>query len=145
MRVLSFFVLFAVLGVGVSFGYYMYRQLGTGTVTLSATPEFAPTADGSLCSSVDLTLSARSLSRWPLLMEDGQNLSGSFAVKGGPGTDIGFSIWSPTNRVVHLEPKRIHGGEFELLSTIRGEYDFEFDNRHSTFTGKHIELELCVS
>lgn len=63
---------------------------------------------------------------------------------GGKGKDVGFSIWSPTNRVVLFEQDRTHELDFEVVGTIRGDYRFDFDNRHSSFTDKKVTVSLCL-
>ena len=69
---------------------------------------------------------------------------GTVTVEGDEGKDVGFSIWSPTNRIVLFEPDRTHEVDFEVVGTIRGEYRFDFDNRHSSFTDKKVTVFLCL-
>ena len=66
-----------------------------------------------------------------------------FTVGGNDRQDIGFSIWSPTNRIVHFGEDRAHELEFEAVGTVRGDYRFDFDNRHSTFTEKKRAVTGC--
>ena len=123
----------------------MYRQLGTAIVTLDAAPQFVQNEEGNLCADVDLSVKARSLGRWPLLLEDGQDFNGVATVHGGPAADIGLRIISPTNRLVVFTPERQHEYEFAVTSAIRGEYTFELDNRHSTFKGKQVTISVCLT
>ena len=145
MRLVAGMSMLVVLAVGITFGYLMYRQLGDGTVALEATPEFKMTESGARCGEVDLVVAARTLGRWDVVLGDGQNVSGWVAVNGGDEVDIGFRVWSPSNRLVFFAPERAHRQEFELLSTIRGAYGFEFDNRHSSFTDKRVTVSLCLA
>ena len=59
--------------------------------------------------------------------------------------DVSLRIKSPSNRLVFRDVNRGHRQEFELTGTIRGEYVFEFDNRHSALTEKHITVSVCVT
>ncbi len=93
----------------------------------------------SLCGSIGSL--ARSLYNVP----KGKTITGAIIVGGNDQQDIGFSIWSPTNRIVHFEEDRAHELEFEVVGTIRGEYRFEFDNRHSAFTEKKFTVTVCVT
>ena len=145
MRSVGTLAMLIVLLVGITFGYIMYRQLGTGDETLSATPVFVATGDGSRCADVDLSVKARTLGSWQLVLEDGLFISGSVVVNGGVDSNIGFRIWSPSNRLVFHTPQRIHEQEFELGGSIRGGYTFEFDNRHSAFTRKNVTLVICLA
>ncbi len=145
MHKLAFLVLAVFVAAGLAIGYFMYRQLDTGTVTLNGSPQLEMNEQGELCGEVSFVLKARSLGRWLLPLEDGQTVAGVVAVQGDQAADIGVSIWSPTNRLVLVGSGRTHRQEFELVSTIRGEYRFEFDNRHSTFTPKRVTVSLCVA
>ena len=145
MHSIAAIAMLIVLGVGVTFGYLMYRQLGTGNETLTATPEFVATGDGSRCANIDLTIRARSLGSWQLNVEDGLFISGSVVVNGGVDSSIGFRVWSPSNRLVFHTPQRIHEQEFELGGSIRGGYTFEFDNRHAAFFKKNVTLAICLA
>jgi hypothetical protein len=57
----------------------------------------------------------------------------------------GKRIWSPTNRAVFFDSERTHETEFVVENTVRGEYRFEIDNRHSTFSGKDVTVALCLA
>ena len=145
MRIFGILILLSILGLGLGLSYSMYRQLGTAVVSLNAAPEYVQNEAGNLCADVDLSVKARSLGRWPLLLEDGQNFAGVATVQGGATSDIGLRIISPTNRVVVFTPQRQHEYEFAVTSAIRGEYTFELDNRHSTFTGKQVTISVCLT
>jgi hypothetical protein len=123
----------------------MYRQLRTGAITLEAAPQFEMNEQGVLCGDVDLLLRARSLSLWTLDVEKGQNVTGVITVDGNENRDIGLSIWSPSDHLVLFAPERAHEHEFELPNAIRGGYRFEFDNRHSSFTDKRIDVTVCLA
>lgn len=145
MRNMAVLALAVVLSVGLAMSYIMYRQLGTGTITLEASPRLERNGEGALCGDVDFVVAARRLGRWMLRTEKGQTISGVVAVDGGDDLDIGLSIWAPTNRRVFYEPERLHRQEFEVAATIRGDYRFEFDNRHSTFMQKRVRVSLCLA
>ncbi len=145
MRLLAMLLVVVALGAGAGMVYLMYRTLDTNTVVLSASPQFEQSGEAGLCGEVDLQIGARSVGRWLLAMEAGQTMSGVVAVQGNESSDIGFRIWSPSNRLVLFEPRRTHRQEFEVGPTIRGEYRFEFDNRHSAFTGKQVKVSICLS
>ncbi len=145
MQKLIVITLFAILAAGASVGYLMYRQLGTATVTLGGAPELAATAGGQQCGDIGFSVKARSLGQWLYNVPKGKTISGTFSVSGNDSQDIGFSIWSPTNRVVQFETDRAHELEFEVVGTVRGNYRFDFDNRHSSFTEKDVTVSLCVA
>lgn len=134
----------ALLLSGLVVAFIMYKQLGTDTVTLAASPDLEPTADGD-CGSVDLSIGARTLGQWYFEVPKAKTITGTVVVNGGESSDVGFSIWSPTNRVVVFNSTRTHETDFTVEQTIHGQYRFEFDNRHSTFTSKDVTVDLCVA
>ena len=145
MQKMLILLLVVFTAAGAPIAYVMYRQLDTGTVMLEATPQLEVNAQGQQCGEVNFMVEARSLGRWMLPVEDGQTVTGVVAVEGDETSDIVFRIWSPTNRPVLTGAERTHQQEFELSSTIRGEYRFEFDNRHSTFMPKQVTVSLCLT
>lgn len=145
MRALAISALLAVMVAGLFVSYLMYKQLDTKTVDLTAPIELEGTADRGRCGDVDFILAARTLGLWPLRVEKGQTISGVVAVDGGADLDVGLSIKSPSNRLVFRDANREHRQEFQLTETIRGEYLFQFDNRHSALTEKHIMVSVCVT
>jgi hypothetical protein len=76
---------------------------------------------------------------------DGETFAGVATVEGDERMDIGLTILSPSNRLVLFDPQRKHEHEFSVTSTIRGDYMFELDNRHSTFTSKHVTISVCLT
>ena len=145
MRFVAISALVAVMVAGLAVSYLVYKQLDTKTVDLAGAIELEGTEDRGRCGDVDFVLAARTLGHWPLRVEKGQTISGVVAVDGGEDLDVGLRIKSPSNRLVFTEVNREHRQEFELTGTIRGEYLFEFDNRHSAMTQKHIMLSVCVT
>ena len=145
MRVLAISALMAVMVAGLFVSYLMYKQLDTKSVDLAAAIELEGTADRGRCGEVDFVLPARTLGHWRLRVEKGQTISGVVAVDGREDLDVGLSIKSPSNRLVFRDVNREHSQEFELIGTIRGEYVFEFDNRHSSLTEKHIMVSVCIT
>lgn len=146
MQKWALLVLGVVLASGLAMSYGMYRQLGTSnTVTLEASPNFEVNAQGESCADVTFEISARLLGQWMFLVEEGRNVTGVVTVDGSETNDVGVSIWSPTNRPILVRRAPQHEQEFELISTIRGEYRFEFDNRHSVLNSKHVTVSLCVA
>ena len=144
MRAMAILVLAAVLGAGLGISYLVYRQLETKAVMLEATPQLARDERGALCGNVDLVLESRTLGRWRLRVEEGQAVSGVVAVDGEERLDVGVRIPSPNNRLVFFEAERQHRQPFELSETIRGDYTFELDNRHSVLTDKRVRVSVCV-
>ncbi len=145
MQKWALIVLVVFLAAGLAIAFFMYRQLGTSTVTLEASPNFEVNAQGESCGDVTFEIGARSLGQWMFLVEGDRNVTGVVKVDGSETDDVGVSIWSPSNRpiLVRLAPQ--HEQEFELISTIRGEYRFEFDNRHSALNSKRVKVSLCVA
>ncbi len=145
MQNLIVITLFLVLAGGAAVSYVMYRQIGTDIVTLNGTPELVSNEQGQACGDVGFAIKARALGRWMYNVPKGKTITGGFTVGGNDQQDVGFSIWSPTNRIVLFEDDRAHELEFEVVGTIRGEYRFEFDNRHSSFTEKKLTVTVCVA
>lgn len=134
-----------VLGSGLTIGVLMYRQLGTESSTLTGTPELVANESGAQCGKIAFNVGARSLAQWYYNLPKGKTLTGTVTVGGNAAYDVGFGIWSPTNRIVMIERERAHEIDFKVVGTIRGEYRFDFDNRHSAFTDKRITLSLCLA
>ena len=145
MRLMGIAALLLLLAVGLAMSYFMYRQLDTGIVTLEAAPQFVRNEQGSLCADVDLAIEARTLGRWLLLVEDGQDFAGVATVHGNKDSDIGLRILSPSNRLVMFEPERRHQHEFAVAPAIRGAYTFELDNRHSMLRQKQVTISVCLT
>lgn len=145
MRMLGIIAVLAVItAVGAIF-YVLYRQTDTSMTTLQGAPQYSPTANGEQCGEVDFVLGARKLGIWSLQVDDGQQLHATVTVLGGRNADIGLRVMSPSNRVVFFNPLRIRVEEVNLTPTIRGIYEFEFDNRHSAFTDKGIRVTVCLT
>jgi hypothetical protein len=83
------------------------------------------------------------LARWSLSLAAGQSAAISVSVGGDRTADIGLRVWSPNNRLAYAAPDRFHTIEFALDAQVRGDYAFELDNRHSTFTEKRITVSVC--
>lgn len=145
MRSIVMLAIAVVMGAGLGISYLIYRQLDTSTVALEASPQFERNEQGVLCGEVDFVVEARSLGRWLLPVEKAQTISGVVAVDGGQHLDIGFRILSPNNRLVLFHSERAQRHEFEVARTIRGDYQFEFDNRHSTLTEKQLTVSICLT
>lgn len=145
MRTVATFVLLFVLLSGLGVSYLVYRQLDTDTVLLQAPPQLEQSETGALCGNAAFAVSARTLGLWMLSVEKGQMVSGVVTVAGEEDADIGLKVYSPSNKLVLYEPDRKHQLTFELPPGIRGDYRFEFDNRHSAFAGKDIAVEVCFA
>ena len=145
MQVVGIVTMVVVIVAGVAVSYLVYKQLDTKMVDLVAAIELEKTEDRGRCGDVDFVVASRTLGRWSLRVEKGQTISGVVTVDGSEDLDVGLLIKSPSNRLVFREVKRQHRQEFEFTKTIRGEYLFEFDNRHSALTEKHIIVSVCVT
>lgn len=145
MKVVGIVTMLVVIFAGVAVSYLVYKQLDTKMVDLPAAITLERTGDGGRCGDVDFIVGARTMGLWPLRVEKGQTISGVVTVDGREDLDVGLRIKSPSNRLVFREVKRLHRQEFEMTGTIRGEYLFEFDNRHSALTEKHIMVSVCVT
>ncbi len=145
MQKLVILTLTVLLVSGLGISYLMYRQLGTDSEMLSGTPELVANGNGAECGEVAFSVGARSIGKWFFEVPKAKTITGTVSVGGDASRDVGFSIWSPTNRVVLFEPDRTHELDFEVVGTIRGEYRFDFDNRHSGFTDKKITISLCLA
>jgi hypothetical protein len=137
-------VLFLVV-VGAAISFVVYRQLETKTALIEAPVALAATEAGSRCGTVAFAVEPRTLGVWYFPAGEGQTISGFFAVEGDEARDVGFRVISPQNRFVADDVERSHVRAFELDAAVRGDYRFEFDNRHSMFTAKRIGLAVCLS
>lgn len=144
MQKLIILTLVVLLASGLMISYMMYRQLGTAKQTLTGTPVLVANGSGAECGQVDFSVRARSVGSWFFEVPKSKTITGTMTVSGDQRKDVGLSIWSPTNRIVLIEPERTHELDFEVVGTIRGEYRFDFDNRHSSFTDKHVTVFLCL-
>ena len=141
LAILAFVV---VLGAGLAIGVMMYRQLGTVEVMLTGTPVLVADSTGTECGEITFQIKARSKGEWFFNVPKGKTIRGTVTVGGSEAKDIGVTIWSPTNRIVLFIPERDHELDFEVVGTIRGDYKFDFDNRHSAFTDKNLTVSLCL-
>lgn len=142
MRLVLLSVLVLLLAAAAVAGYFVYRQVDTRTVTLAAALDVPA---GASCGSAQLTVGERTLGRWSLALAEGQGAAVSVSVGGRELNDIGLRIWSPNNRIVYAARDRFHAIQFTLAADVRGDYTFEIDNRHSTFTAKQIAVSVCFS
>ncbi len=145
MQKLIILTLSVLLAAGLGISYLMYRQLGTDSETLSGTPELVANGSGAECGEIAFSVRARSVAKWFFDVPKAKTITGTVTVGGDASKDVGLSIWSPTNRVVLFVPERSHELDFEVVGTIRGEYRFDFDNRHSSFTDKKVTIALCLT
>ncbi len=145
MRFVAMFTLLAVLAGGLGIAYIVYKQMDTGTVVITAEAHLEQTETGARCGDTTFTVDARTIGAWALRVDKGVIISGSVIVDGNEDYDIALRIYSPTNRPVFFEGNRMHEIEFELAPAVRGDYTFEFDNRHSTFTEKDLIVSVCLA
>jgi hypothetical protein len=145
VRTTALLVLVLVTVIGLAIGYFVYQQQRTKTVVIEAQAALAPTESGAQCGSVQFTVGPRTLGVWSFPAQDDTTVAGNFAVGGDSGQDVGFKLYTPHNRLVTGQGKRVHEEAFDLGRTIGGNYRFEFDNRHSTLTDKQVTLQVCVS
>ena len=145
MRLILIVAAFAILASGAVASYVVFKQLDTKTAVIEAAPQFEPADDGSLCGSVTFVLEQRTVAYWWLSAEKGTRITGSATVAGNKSLDIGLRVYSPSNKLLLGEPERHHAPRFELPVEVRGDYRFEFDNRHSIFTDKEITVSVCMA
>ena len=145
MRWVAVTALVLVLGASLAISYLVYRQLDTKTVTITDTAQLQPNGAGALCGSLSFSLDPRTLGRWLFPIKVGQQVSGDVTVDGSEAEDIGVRVWSPSNRLLLNRPVPQHSQQFQLVAPARGDYLFEFDNRHSALTAKRITIALCLA
>ena len=145
MRQLLLFLLLILLVAGGAIGFFVFRQLDTKTVTLAAALQMRPGDNTAPCGYAELDVNARTLARWSLPLAEGQAASLTVSVAGDERADIGLRITSPNNRTVFSPPDRFHELSFALGDTIRGDYTFQLDNRHSAFTEKRVTVSVCFA
>ena len=78
------------------------------------------------------------------MLEEDQIVRGTFEANGGFGrVDIIMRIMTPQNLLLHGTPRE-ENYDFFFPVTLRGEYQFVFDNRYSLFTSKSVGLYYCI-
>lgn len=145
MRWFAATVLVLVLGLALGVSYLFYRQLDTKTVVIAQAAQLEADASGSLCGQVDFELGARTLGRWTLAAQVGQQVAGTVTAGDSGSDDIALRVLSPSNRVVLERPVPQHTQQFQFVAPARGDYLFEFDNRSSVLASKHIMVSICLS
>jgi hypothetical protein len=145
MRFLAGLVLVIILAGGIAASYVIYRLLETETVAIEASAQWQDMADGSRCMTAAFKVDARTLGVWYLSSPEEASVSGTVSVAGSGDEDVGLRIYSPANRNVYRSLQRMHEGSFQYEASVRGDYRFEIDNRHSSFASKDVTLSLCES
>jgi hypothetical protein len=78
-------------------------------------------------------------------IHSGMNVNGSFTVTEGGSRDIIFYIKDSTGSIVwgsSSGPRTYDYGSFSFTATLGGTYTLVFDNTFSSFTDKHITLQI---
>ena len=145
MRLPVTVMLISLIGTGFVVSYLIFRQMETKTVVFAEEVELERAPKGAMCGDVKLVVGGRTLGQWSLLIEEGDVLSGVVAVEGIGALDVLLNITSPNNDLIYWGRSPEHRQTFEVKDTIRGEYLFEFDNRHSALTSKTVIVSVCVS
>jgi hypothetical protein len=145
MRFILMVALLVVLASGVGVSYLVYRQMDTKTVRLDAPPQLQQVEGAGLCGAAEFILEPRTVGEWALPLQKGQTVTGFVTVAGREDADIGLRVFSPSNRLVFYDTKRSPRPSFQVPALIRGDYLFEFDNRHSLLTDKQVTVAVCVS
>jgi hypothetical protein len=143
MRIIGLFLFGIVAAVGVSLGYIAYHHAHTSIVLLDGAPQVAAAADGEMCGDQYLIVDERTLGRWYLELPENAQLTATVTAGQDASHDIGLSIWSPSNQMVWVAEHRAHVLNIELTAELRGGYRFDFENRHSTFTPKALDVSFC--
>lgn len=145
MRFILMVALLLVLASGVAASYLVYRQMDTKTVRLDAPPHLQQVEGAGLCGAAEFVLKPRAVGEWVLTLQKGQTVTGFVTVEGREDADVGLRIYSPSNRLVFHDAERSPRPSFQVPALIRGDYLFEFDNRHSLLTDKQVTVAVCVS
>lgn len=145
LRFLAALALLIILGGGVAASYVIYRLMETETVVIEASAPWQDRADGSRCMTAAMNVRSRTLGVWYLSVPEDVDLTGTVSVAGSGDEDVGLRIYSPANRSVYRSTKRMHDGAFAFPASVRGDYRFEIDNRHSSFASKDVTLSICES
>jgi len=143
---LALFVVILVVGLPAALvgGWVILNNTSPGSV---GTPAHAGAiSNGKLeeCTTVDLSVKARSTTSTRVRLADHQVLRGTYEVNGGFGkVDILMRISSPNNDVLLESPKESNY-DFVLSARADGDYTFTFDNRYSLITPKAIGFFYCI-
>ncbi len=80
--------------------------------------------------------------RVQILVQLGQRVEGNLAVRGG--LDVGFSVADPSGNFV-VDAERVSGSRgFAFVAAATGNYALGFDNRHSLFASKAVDIIATV-
>lgn len=123
--------------------YALYGELHSETVTIEAAPQVIVSPDGAHCEAMVFKLESRRQGELYVRAEEGQFIDGRVGVQGPAERDVIVRVYSPHNRVV-LPGRKQHDLDFSIPAVIRGDYLFQFDNRHSILTDKTIEFSYCL-
>ncbi len=82
--------------------------------------------------------------RVQILVQLGQRVEGNLTVRGGADMDVGFSV-SDIFRNLILDAGRVSGSKaFAFVAAGTGNYTLLFDNRHSPFASKAVDIIATV-
>ena len=82
--------------------------------------------------------------RVQILVQLGQRVEGKLTVRGGSDLDVGFSVADIFGNII-VDAGRVSGSRgFAVVAVATGNYTLVFDNRHSLFTSKAVELTATV-
>ena len=113
-------------------------------ITIESPAAMAPAASAGDCGDTSFSLASRTLGIWPLLLQEGDAVIGSFRVDGGGKEGVGFRVSSPTYESLVPEGEHSNELQFSVKAPIQGEYNFLFDNWHSSVPEKRVSLQLCI-
>lgn len=140
------FILLLVLGLpgGMIGGWLILNNVDPGRVGTPAHAGVVSNGEPQDCTTVDLTVKARSSVSTKILLQENQVLRGTFGVDGGFGSvDIMLRITNPRGDEL-LVSARESNYDFVFPAELPGDYTFIFDNRYSMITPKAIGLYYCV-
>jgi hypothetical protein len=141
-----FLILLLVLGLPATAGagWYGLGRMSPGEVGTPAHAGVISNGRPEECTTVNLSVRARSTTEHRLFLGEDQVLRGTFEANGGfGGVDIMMRIVTPRGGEALVSPRDTNY-DFVLIAEIPGEYTFVFDNRYSMVTAKAIGLYYCV-
>lgn len=141
-----FFLLLIVIGLpaGTIGGWLVLNNVDPGRVGTPAHAGVISNGRPEDCTTIDLTVKARSKAETNILLGEDQVLLGTFEADGGFGAvDMMMRVTDPRGGEVLVSP-RATNYDFVFPAELPGDYTFTFDNRYSMITPKAIGLYYCI-
>ncbi len=135
---------FALLAGGITGGWAGIDRFSAGDAGTPAHAAAISNGHPEDCTNVNFHVKQRALGVRTVMLDENDIVRGTFEVNGGLGhVDIRLRVITPRGLELFASP-RAENYDFMFPVTLRGAYQFVFDNRYSMFTPKAVGLFYCV-